>query len=467
VDRDGPGRRCGAQARGRRTRNDESQWREAGGREVSSISVHDSHGHGSHAHEEPQIAARRELDMARLNPGPGFAAMTRNALLFIGLVGIVVVAFSAFSGGGEDKRSVQQHALVSYHMGFLYAMGLALGCLGFQMILQQFNSGWSATVRRTCETGASLFWVIVLLFIPVVFIELKWTHGLVFSWMDPGHQDQIYQEKKGWLQPVFWTVRSAVYLMIWMGLGTTLYRLSRRQDETGDRWLTARARWISSFGLLIFALSTAFASFDWLMSMDFHWFSTMFGVYFFAGCTLSMFAVLIMILSTLRSTGRLGKMFTEEHQHDLGKLLFAFTVFWAYVTFAQYFLIWYSNVPEESAFYNLRNDKGYEIFFKLLCWGHFLVPFVLLLIRPLKRSAFWLRVVAFWMIIMHGVDLMYIARPIVTGVPFPDHIWVDIAGILGPTCLFVGIWIWKMGQGPLVPIKDPRLQEALAHKNYV
>jgi hypothetical protein len=432
---------------------------------VSSISLPETE--SLHAHEEPQVAARRAIDVARLNPGPGFGAMTRNALLFVGLVGIIVVAFSAFTGGEENKRLIQQHALVSYHMGFLYALGIALGCLGVQMILQQFNAGWAATIRRTAETGASLFWVIAILFVPIAVIELKWTHGLVFSWLDPAHQDQVFQEKKAWFNPTFWTIRSIVYLLIWMGLGGVLYNLSRRQDETGDRWLTARARWISSFGLVIFALTTTFAGFDWLMSMDYHWFSTMFGVYFFAGCTLSTIAVLCMILCTLRATGRLGRMFTEEHQHDLGKLLFAFTVFWAYIAFSQYFLIWYSNVPEETAFFNARNDHGYFGLFVTLCLGHFLVPFVLLLIRPLKRSATGLRIVALWMIIMHGVDLVYIARPIVSGMRLGEHVWVDIAGILGPTCLFLGLLVWKMGQGPLVPIKDPRLQEALAHKNYV
>jgi hypothetical protein len=446
----------------------ERAGRAEGGRcEVSSISVGEYEHNDPHAHEhheEPQVAARRELDMGRLNPGPGFAAMARNALLFVGVVGILVVAFSGFTSGPDG----QQHALVSYHMGFLYALGLALGALGLQMILQQFNAGWSATVRRTAETMASLFWVVAILFIPVAYLELTTTHGMVFSWLNPEHQDEVYHKKAMFLNPFWWCVRAAVYFGIWMFLGWRLYSLSRKQDETGDRWLTAKARFTSSFGLLLFALSTAFAAFDWLMSMDYHFFSTMFGVCFFAGATVSCLAVMILILCSLRASGRLGKLFTEEHQHDLGKLLFAFTVFWAYVTFAQYFLIWYSNVPEEAAFYNLRNDGGYQTFFQILCIGHFIVPFVILLVRPIKRSATLLRVVALWMVVMHAVDLIYIARPIVTkSLPFGTNVWVDIAGILGPVCLFLGFVVWKMGRAPLIPIKDPRLQEVLAHKNYV
>jgi hypothetical protein len=173
------------------------------------------------------------------------------------------------------------------------------------------------------------------------------------------------------------------------------------------------------------------------------------------------------VLCTLRITGRLGATFTEEHQHDLGKLLFAFTVFWAYVTFAQYFLIWYSNIPEETAFYNLRNDYGYKNLFTILCYGHFLLPFVVLLIRPMKRKPMPLIIVSVWMLIMHGVDLVYIARPVLTGVGPATYPWIDVAGILGPVCLLMGVAIWKMGRAPLVPLKDPRLHEVLAHKNYV
>lgn len=424
---------------------------------------HDGHGAG-HAHEEPQVAARRELDVNKLTPGPGFGAMVRNALWFVGVIGIVVVAVSGFSSGADN----QKHALTSYHMGFLYALGIALGALGLQMIFQQFNAGWSATVRRTAETIASLFPIIALLFIPIAVIELVYKQGHLFSWMNPAnHGDVIYQEKALWLNPTRWLVAACIYFLIWILLGRKLYALSRKQDETGDRWLTARARFISSFGLLAFALSTAFASFDWLMGMDYHWFSTMFGVYFFAGSTVSCLAVMCVILCSLRISGRLGKTFTEEHQHDLGKLLFAFTVFWAYVTFAQYFLIWYSNVPEETAFYNLRNDHGYQNIFQILCLGHFLLPFVLLLVRPLKRNPHTLRIVALWMIVMHAADLIYIARPIVRNVLPGTNIWVDIAGILGPTCLFLGCVVWKMGKAPLVPLKDPRLNELLAHKNYV
>lgn len=442
---------------------------------MSQITAGHDHGNGaSHAHgaqdahghaEAPYVAARRKLDLSRLVPGAGFARPVWAGLLFLGVVGLAVTLFGAFSTGPNGKT----HALTAYHMGFLYVLGIALGSLGIVLIFQQFNAGWSASVRRQAETIASLMPIVLLLFIPVVVIEVGFTHGALFSWMNAEHTagDPVFAAKSGYLNVSFWLVRAAIYFAIWIGLGAALYRLSRKQDQTGDRWLTARARWVSSFGLLLFALSTAFASFDWLMSLDYHWFSTMFGVYFFAGSVVCALSVLIMILVSLRASGRMGPCFTAEHQHDLGKLLLSFTIFWAYVTFCQYFLIWYSNIPEEAAFYNLRKDGGYMPLFVLLCFGHFLVPFLVLLFRDVKRSTLMLRLVAVWMLIMHGCDLFFMVRPIVKSVPVGEHIWIDVFGILGPVSLFLGLVVWKMGRAPLVPIKDPRLDELLAHKNYV
>lgn len=426
-----------------------------------------SHGHGDHhGHEPGYIAARKQLDMGALTWSGGAIS---GLLMLIGVAGIAVTVFGAFSTAGDAPKAAQAHALAAYLMGFLFVMGLCLGSLGFQMILQQFNAGWSAAPRRQAETIASLSWVLLLLFVPIAYLELFQTKGLLFAWMDSAKTagDPIFYAKKMWLNPTRWMIAAAIYFTVWISLGTVLYKLSRKQDETGDRWITAKARFISSFGLLLFALTTAFASFDWLMSLDYHWFSTMFGVYFFAGSIVSTVAMLCVVMCTLRIRGKFGATFTQEHQHDLGKLLFAFTVFWAYVTFCQYFLIWYSNIPEESAFYVLRQNGDYMKVFTLLCWGHFVAPFLVLLVRKVKRNAQALRLVALWLLVMHAADLFFMVRPIVKSVPMGSNWWIDALGIAGPVFLFMGLVVWKMGKAPLVPIKDPRLDEVLAHKNYV
>lgn len=426
-----------------------------------------------HVHaEQPHVAARRQLDLSRLVPQSGFGLTIAGLFMLVGLACIAVTAMIGFGviGAGDPSmaKAVKTHAIGSYHTGFLYVLGMGLGCLGLQMILQQFNAGWSATVRRQAENVASLMWVPLLLFLPVAIIEMT-SHGYLFKWMNPGYvaNDPLYAKKAGFLNPEFWAIRSGVYFLVWIVLGTWLYRLSRKQDDTGDRWLTAKARWVSSWGLLLFALTTAFASFDWLMGLDYHFFSTMYGVYFFAGSMVAGLSLLIIVLACLRMSGRLGPVFTAEHQHDLGKLLLAFTIFWSYVSFCQYFLIWYSNIPEETAYYVHRNDGGYQPIFTLLCLGHFLAPFVILLFRKTKRSAPLLMGVALWMLLMHAADLYYMVRPQVKGVPIDSNLVLDVLGMLGPILLFVGLVVWKVGRAPLTPIKDPRLHEVIEHKNYV
>lgn len=422
---------------------------------------HSDEGHDhAHGHAEPHVEARARLtdSMTRVKSTAGLGI----GLLVLGLAGCAALFFTP----GAHAAS---HALSSYHTGFLYCMGLCLGALGMQMIFQQFNAGWSAAVRRQCENIASLAPVLLVLFLPVAVLELGFFHGKLFKWMNPAYTagDPIYARKAAWLNPEFWGIRAAIYFSIWMVLGIVLYRLSRKQDVSGDKWITARARWVSSWGLLLFGLSIAFASFDWLMALDYHFFSTMFGVYFFAGSMVASTALIVIILTTLRLSGKLGPAFTVEHQHDLGKLLFAFTCFWAYITFCQYFLIWYSNIPEETAYFNLRIDGGYGRLGLILCLGHFVVPFLLLLIRNVKRNAHTLRLVALWMLVMHAVDLYFMVRPVVKDVKAGEDLWVDIAGLLGPVLVFVGAVVWKISTAPLVPLKDPRLHEVVEHKNYV
>ncbi len=422
---------------------------------------------GHHHHAEPEhVAARRQLDLAAVTLAPGAGAMLSNVLLLAGVLGIAVVGFTATSN--------MKHAMAAYHTGFIYAVGLAVACLGIQMIFQQFNAGWAAAVRRQAENVSSCVFVCALLFLPIIILEVFVYHGKLFKWMNPALTDPaspVYDvlaaKKSGFLNTPFWVARAVLYFAIWIFLARTLGRLSRQQDESGDKWLTARARRISSVGLLLFALTSAFAAFDWLMSLDYHWFSTMFGVYFFAGAIRAAVALLIVILGVLMIRGKLGAAYTREHLHDTGKLLFAFTVFWAYITFCQYFLIWYSNIPEETAFYNLRNSEKWQPFPAVVVIFNFVVPFLLLLIRNVKRNPRTLVPVALWCLVAYGLDLYYIVRPIVIDSKPGENLLVDVFGLLGPVCIFLGIVVRKVCSTPLVPIKDPRLHEVLHHKNYV
>jgi hypothetical protein len=378
-----------------------------------------------------------------------------SAFIFVGAVALAVTGIMLF---GAESRT---HALVSYLVGFAVAVALGLGSLGYVMIFQQTNAGWSTSVRRVAEVVASTLWVGLFLFIPIA----VWA-GDIYHWMH-AHGDPILDKKAGYLSLAFWYVRAVAYFGIWSFLSWKLLSYSRQQDETGDKWLTAKARRLSAPGLLVFALSTAFAAFDWLMSLDFHWFSTMFGVYYFAGAMQSATALCILIVGWLKLRGKFGKLVTDEHFHDLGKLMLAFTVFWAYIAFSQYFLIWYSNLPEETHWFNVRGSNGWEQVGYLLAFGRFLVPFLLLLWKGSKRVVQILMLISLWQLGMQCVDMFYVARPSVEGTTGVHFGLIDIVGPIGPIAIFIGVALLRLGTMPIVPIGDPRLAEALHHKNYV
>jgi len=412
------------------------------------------------------------VDRAKVTFAPGAGRALSAGLLLVGALGLVLTVILAF-GGSKDAL---KHAVAAYHVGFMYALGLSLGSLGLVMILHQFNAGWTATVRRQLENVASLMPVVAVLGLPVLAVELM-HDGLLFKWMNDSVRagDHILQHKAGYLNEPFFIVRAVLYFGVWSFLAVRLNGFSRTQDETGDRWLTARARFMSAYGLPLFALTTAFAGFDWLMSQDFHWFSTMWGVYFFAGNNVAATALLIVTLMCLRRAGKLQGMVTAEHDHDLGKMLLAFTVFWAYIGFSQYFLIWYSNIPEESAWFVHRNTNGWQNVALLLVVGHFALPFLVLLWRASKRVPLILGTMAVWLLAMHAVDLFFIVRPGLAliapetygGSTGLERWWFDAAGFAGPVALFLGLVVRKVVSAPLIPLNDPRLSEALEHKNYV
>jgi hypothetical protein len=298
----------------------------------------------------------------------------------------------------------------------------------------------------------------------------------LFHWMDKSTWDDPILRHK-WLYfftsdgtiPWFFYGRFVLYAVVWIYLARRLFSLSRTQDVTGDKWLTNKAKFTSAWGLLAFALTVAFAGFDLLKSLDYHWFSTMFGVYFFAGNMIAGLGLMAIVFSLIRSSGKLKGLVTAEHFHDLGKLMLGFTVFWAYIAFSQYFLIWYANIPEETAWIHARQQQAWEKVGLVMMFGHFLGPFLVMLFREVKRSLF-LGVMGTWMLAMHCVDIFWVVRPIpfITDPVDKVHFsWIDVAGVLGPLFLFLGLLIFRIGRGPLIPIKDPLLPEAAQHKNYV
>ncbi|GJM19083.1 MAG: hypothetical protein DHS20C14_12960 [Phycisphaeraceae bacterium] len=371
------------------------------------------------------------------------------------------------------------HALAAFEIGLFVCTAASLGSLFLVMIWHSLNAGWHVTVRRQFENIASLIPFCCLGLLVVIIVELIGPghegSGVLLTWLlDVKQGDHLVHHKSGYLNPGFLVVRWCVYAVVWSFLALRLRALSREQDRTGNRWLSRKMRFMSGWGLLITALTSAFASFDFLMSMDYRFFSTMWGVYFFAVSVLAAVSLASIILAVIRSMGRLTGVVTEEHFHDLGKLVFAFTCFWAYISFGQYFLIWYSNIPEETYFFIIRTTAQWKPLFVTLAFAHFVVPFVLLVPRVPKRSTLGLGLAGVYMLILTIADLVWVIRPMVyvdqPWAPTDPGVmawWLDAAGVIGVLGIFGALLVRQIASAPLVPTKDPMLHEALAHKNYV
>lgn len=425
----------------------------------------------SHAATQHDLTHHGALAPERLTLRPGSTAAPSMLLTLLGVVGLIAALVYGFAGGGEEVPAGKV-AIAAFHAGAIVALAMTLGGLAFVMILHQVNAGWAALPRRQAEHVMSLVPVACGLVAVSLAINLLAPKDiLLFKWMDPNYVagDPIYDHKAGYLNVGFWIVRALAYMAIWIWLARGLYSMSREQDRTGDRWLTARMRRRSSYGLLLFAFSTAFASFDWLMSLDFHWFSTMFGVYFFAQAMGAALATVILAMLWFRRSGRARELTTREHLHDMGKLLFGFTAFWGYIAFSQYFLIWYANIPEETAWFMRRRAEEWGWVSVALVVCRFVVPFVLLLPKPFKRNPLILGAMSVWILVFSVFDLLFVVRGQVygaDGVPLPLGA-MDAIAAGAPVLLLFGLLLKRMTSTPGAPPNDPRIDASLHHKNYV
>ncbi len=260
------------------------------------------------------------------------------------IVGGVGLAAAAVIGLASDHGG--ERFFHSFLVSFCFFLSLSLGALFFVILQHLTRSGWSVVVRRLAEgIAANLFWLAGMAVLVVIGMGklYHWTHADVVA------ADALLQGKSAYLNPTFFVVRMAIYFGVWVLLARFFLTSSIRQDQSGDVSLTHRMQRFSAPAMLLYGVTVTFAAFDLLMSLDPHWFSTIFGVYYFSGCVVGFFALLTLVVFAVQRSGRLTKAITVEHYHDLGKLIFAFVVFWAYIAFSQYMLIWYANIPEETA----------------------------------------------------------------------------------------------------------------------
>ena len=421
------------------------------------------------AHHAPAV------DPETLRRGLGdLVGKLRAPLLIVGGVGLLAAAALAFVTADDPVKRF----LFGYLWAFWFFLTISLGGLFFTMIQHISRAGWSVTVRRLAEMLAANLWVFAPLSLPLVLAPLL--GGLdVYAWADPSvvtpgadDYDSLIAHKTPFLNPLFFLVRCAIYFGAWAFLGRRLYTLSRRQDATGDPTITQTLHNTAVWGLPLFALTVTFAGIDFLMSLTPTWYSTIFGVYLFAGCAVSVHATLAVAVLLLRKRGLLTEAVTTEHQQDLGKLLFGFIVFWAYIAFSQFLLIWYADIPEETEWYLVRQTGPWGFVSGMLLAGHFVIPFLGLMSRHVKRRDATLMFWCVWVLFMHAVDLYYLIMPRLThdaevaglGHVFPLS-FVDLACFLGVGGFCTATLLTTAAGVALVPYRDPRLHEALAFHN--
>ncbi len=395
-------------------------------------------------------AATATIDPAQ-NSGRALGRLTTVGAV-LGLVGIGAAV--AFSGGTKQFY-------FSWLVAYLYFLSIALGALFFVLVHTVTRAAWGVTLRRILENVMATLPVFALLFVPI------WLgrHEL-YPWTHPEEvaHNVLLKGKAPFLNEGFWFIRAVFYFTAWSALATYFSTQSQKQDETGDERISARLRGAAPIGIVLFALTSTFATIDWMMSLEAEWYSTMIGVYFFSGAVVAILSFTILLVQFAHSQGALRGVVTVEHMHDVAKLLFGFTVFWAYIAFSQYFLIWYANIPEETIYYMKRQVGSWQSAGMLLAAGHFLIPFFFLMPRAVKRHSALLVLIAIWQLLMHFLDLHWCVMPNLhpEGVRFGA---TDLAAFVGVGGVFLAAIGWVSSRRALVPLRDPRLPESLSFEN--
>lgn len=354
-----------------------------------------------------------------------------------------------------------QRFQASYLVAFLFVTSVSLGGLFFVLIQHLVRAGWSVVLRRLAEFLAATAPWLTLLSLPIVVPLFLGAHSL-FEWNDPHliETDALIRHKRAWLNPTFFAIRTMIYFGVWSFFSRFLLSRSRMQDQSGDPGLTSQMQSVAPVGMLLFALTANFFAFDFMMSVAPHWFSAIYGIYYFSGSVVASLAAMILLAQWLQKQQVIGSELTTDHFHDLGKLLFGFNFFWGYIAFSQYVLIWYANIPEETVWLIKRQEDGWAWISLALLFGHLFLPFFGIMSRSSRRNAGSLLFWSSWLLVMHWLDLYWNVMPEFSLSPWPGL--TDLLLLLGLSCLFGAGFIRTASHHSFVAVRDPRLQESLA-----
>ncbi len=365
----------------------------------------------------------------------------------VGVLGLVGLAIGFATDSAQFYRS--------YLLAYVFVLGIPLGSLTLLMVHHLSGGRWSLVLRRTFEAAARTIPLMALLFVPIVLgmhTIYEWTHADIVA------SDPIIAHKVAYLNPSGFILRAIGYFVIWSAMALLLARWSAQQDT--EPFPLDRFNKISGPGVLIMGLTVTFASVDWVMSLDPHWFSTIFGLWFLMGMALTALAFAVVVASVLHNNGHMARALSNDRFHDYGTLLYAFIMLWAYLSYSQFLIIWSANLPEEIPYYLRRFGDGWQAVSLAIVAGHFVLPWLLLLFRSMKRIRKRLVAIAAFMLFMRFLDVFWLVAPWVKqglGV----H-WMDVAAVLGLLGVWTGVFCVLLKGRALLPVGDPYLPEALA-----
>lgn len=381
------------------------------------------------------------------NP-PNMSTFQKRALIagIVFLVGLLAGAF-------VDKK----HFFESYLIGWTFWTGISVGSIALLMLQHLTGGGWGFVIRRVLEASTRTLPLMVVLFVPIVLgahYLYPWTHAEELA------KHPVVQFKTPYLNLPFFTIRAAGYFAMWLVLVYLVNKWSLAQDRTADNRYTKNMRVLSAPGMVILIFTVTFASIDWYMSLEPEWFSTIYGFIFVASWSLSALAFVIAVMARLSREQPMTRIVAPLHFHDLGKLLLALVMLWAYFAFSQYLIIWSGNLPEEIGYYIDRTHSGWGAVIIAIGILHFATPFLFLLSRRLKRNPRQLVVVATLILIMRAVDLLWMLVPAFGA----EHrwIWMDLIALVGFGGLWLAFFTSQLGKRSLIPINDPQFESVLA-----
>jgi hypothetical protein len=375
--------------------------------------------------------------------------------MIVGVAGLALCGVGVFLDLTQFFRS--------YLWAYLFWLGLSLGCLGILMLHYLVGGTWGAIIRRVLESGTRTLPLMVLLFVPLLF-------GLreLYSWALPQTvaQDELLRQKSDYLNVPFFVVRSAVYFLAWLVPAYLLNRWSRQQDRTPEwsvqRPIRRRLILLSGFGLLLYGLTMTFAAIDWVMSLEPHWYSSIYGILVVVDQLLGALAFAVMIVATLAKYEPLSEVLSPTHTHDLGNLLLVAVLFWAYIAFSQLLIIWSADLPEEIIWYVRRTEGGWQWIALALVLGQFALPFACLLSGDIKRHARRLALVAALILFMHLVEVFWLVMPAFYHDKLSFH-WLDLAALIGVGGSWTAVFVRRLQGDTLLPRYDPALQGVMQH----